>query len=291
MRCRWMVCGLATAWLLTACAFEPGAPWGRLEITPQLQWPDRPGRVTPEGHWETLAGYELRLDRVAVGIESASVVARAGAGAGESVVFDPASPPPGYSLCHNGHCHRDDGALVDYEDIQAELDAAAGNTGRTWVQEYNETPVDLLHGGAPQALTCMESCELPRGELIVTRAQLNLSSLHVEARVFDVRLPNGEADITLAVPIAASVSAPVDYAGDVDRFRKIGVRVELAYVAPYRLFDALDFAELIEGAADPGPVDIGTPAVAAQLAEVLSTDGELSAHVTRFDPQPHQGEY
>ncbi len=34
--------------------------------------------------------------------------------------FDPQNPPPQYSLCHNGHCHHDDGHLVDYEDIVLE---------------------------------------------------------------------------------------------------------------------------------------------------------------------------
>ena len=30
-------------------------------------------------------------------------------------------PPPGYSLCHGGHCHTTDGGIESYEEIEAKL--------------------------------------------------------------------------------------------------------------------------------------------------------------------------
>ncbi|MCB9762153.1 MAG: hypothetical protein H6739_20305 [Alphaproteobacteria bacterium] len=87
----------------------------------------------------------LREDGTTITITSASLQPawlslQSISGAGST--FDPADPPEGYGLCHSGHCHRDDGALVDYVDIQAEL--AGGDLTFEDVVTWSGLEVDLL---------------------------------------------------------------------------------------------------------------------------------------------------
>lgn len=112
---------------LAGCAWGPGGGFATLQkaVTTQAL-PISADRLDEAGRWKTDNGYRLtvaeKLVRVHIGAvtidgaPSAAAVAAAG-----SAAFDPANPPPGYSLCHGGHCHRADGALVDYADIQASL--------------------------------------------------------------------------------------------------------------------------------------------------------------------------
>ena len=46
----------------------------------------------------------------------------------------PGKPPPGYTLCHNGHCHHPSGRLVPYAEIEAEL--AGGGVGTAAVVRW-----------------------------------------------------------------------------------------------------------------------------------------------------------
>ena len=97
---------------LSACA-DPGLPWGWVEAEVQGSFDPDEGRLDDEGRLKTSGNYALALDTVEVTFDALTVVL-AGAGTAD---FDPANPPEGYSLCHNGHCHSDAGALVDYEII------------------------------------------------------------------------------------------------------------------------------------------------------------------------------
>jgi hypothetical protein len=115
---------------LAGCAWGPGAGFATLQkaVTTQAL-PISADRLDETGRWKTDNGYRLTIAERLVRVHVAGVTidgpAAAGAAATASAAFDPANPPPGYSLCHGGHCHRADGALVDYADIQASL--AGGN--------------------------------------------------------------------------------------------------------------------------------------------------------------------
>lgn len=41
----------------------------------------------------------------------------------EEVVFDPRNPPPGFTVCHRNHCHREGGGVASYSQVMAEIGA------------------------------------------------------------------------------------------------------------------------------------------------------------------------
>ncbi len=60
-----------------------------------------PERDVGDG-WQRLASdFEVKLDDVSLTLQALALLP----GAEAALAFDPAAPPPGYSLCHNGHCH------------------------------------------------------------------------------------------------------------------------------------------------------------------------------------------
>ena len=83
---------------LTACALEDGKPWTTVEITANLTW-DQSARIQEDGRFLTSKNYlisfeELKFVFLELLVTSSTV---------ETLSFDPGSPPPGYSLCHQGH--------------------------------------------------------------------------------------------------------------------------------------------------------------------------------------------
>ncbi|HEY0712676.1 MAG TPA: hypothetical protein VGF45_08385, partial [Polyangia bacterium] len=105
----------ALATTLAGCQLEPGN-WF-LNLSPRLsaQYLEVPERAIEPG-WQKLASeYQVRVTTAELHIRKIDLIAAPASAA----AFDPANPPPGYSLCHNGHCHAADGRLVAYDDIVA----------------------------------------------------------------------------------------------------------------------------------------------------------------------------
>ena len=101
---------LCTALITPACTLEGGQPWGQVDFGVSVLSMDTAGRM--EGNLiKTADNYGLEIETLTVEFAAVSAVQTTSAGAG----FDPAQPPEGYSLCHNGHCHSADGRLVAYE--------------------------------------------------------------------------------------------------------------------------------------------------------------------------------
>src|SRR5690349_12654412 len=93
------------ALVFVGCAGTPGEGFASLTPTARLGFASQ-GRAL-EGGWMQLdTDFQVRLSRARANISAIHL----GASSGGSSTFDPARPPPGYSLCHNGHCHRSDGA-------------------------------------------------------------------------------------------------------------------------------------------------------------------------------------
>ncbi|MBA2661357.1 MAG: hypothetical protein H0U74_03630 [Bradymonadaceae bacterium] len=97
--------------LAGACAFEPGEPWGYVETTITLSEIDEPAAIT--------------ISSVELGLRTLRLYST-GSASGPAADFDPANPPPGFSLCHNGHCHADDGSLPSYAEVAAAGQGSAG---------------------------------------------------------------------------------------------------------------------------------------------------------------------
>lgn len=117
---------------MLGCTLPPGEPWQTVTMTTDAVF-DTDGRVGDNGRFRTSKSYEIEFESVALTgygfrIEGLTIVAGL-------ETFDPLNPPAGYSLCHNGHCHYSDGSLVDYEDIQEELNQASGATASSFFQE------------------------------------------------------------------------------------------------------------------------------------------------------------
>lgn len=224
---------------ISACAWEAGQPFAT--VTPNLD-----ARVyTPEGRdagmgWQKLSSeYQVRFDRME--LEAGEIVMiDIGLGA---LGFDPANPPAGYSLCHNGHCHSGDGRLVSYEEIAAEL--AQGSAARR-VLALPVGALDLV-AGESRTLSCVPDCDLPLAE--ITQASLDVVRVQAAGLVRDGLEPariDGEVAFTLDVTLPAD--SPLIMTGSVeliaDRSHDPDVDLRIALLISSKIFDDVKWADL-----------------------------------------------
>jgi hypothetical protein len=256
--------------LLTGCAWSDGEGFATVEPSASARYERLADRQQPEG-WEQLSSsFQIQLTRAQLTVPRIELQGGAQAGGGGGS-FDPANPPPGYTLCHNGHCDREDGALVPYDEVAAEL-AGGGSAPRTLVSLPLGT-VDLLQAAQPVVPACEPSCDLPRTEL--QRARWTLGALRLEGRVRDglaaARLP-GAPTFLLALEGEdsglAALSTALDLPSDRTEPPRISMALELALSA--RLFDGIDWSSAkVQG----DHIDLQAPgneALRAQLLENLS---------------------
>lgn len=158
---------------LNACTIDDGNPWGEASFELKAQF-DRANRG--EDRLRTSKDFEVQLDSVELEISTVSI----GLGQGEVTGFDPANPPEGYSLCHNGHCHAADGRLVDYEDIAAEI--SGGQVGAELIGAVDRSISAL--DAEPIPVDC-GPCELERASF--RTATIRVESLAMTGIVTDLR--------------------------------------------------------------------------------------------------------
>jgi hypothetical protein len=247
---------------LAACAWGPGEPFATLSarIEARLEVPG--GRDLGDG-WQMLASnYQIAIDTLE--LETGGVALNdAGAGGG---VFDPANPPPGYSLCHNGHCHAEDGSLVSYEDIAAGL---GGGGGLVTVVTLPVGTIDVSEGVA-RDLECAPSCDLPLASIVL--AELDVTRVRAGGRVRDGREPariDEQAwSLDLAFPADAPLVLSTPLSLPADRVHEPGVELALSLAITSRIFDDVAWAAI----SDPGLALEGDPearaAIIAALGEV-----------------------
>ena len=256
--------GVVSIWLLGGCAFSDGEPWGevRFALTAAL---DESGRAV-DGGYETSNDYVVRVESFEIEFQDVSVSAASAAAAD----FDPADPPAGYSLCHNGHCHSDDGQLVDYDEIAIEL-AGASSEGGTTLQAI-ATVVALSEEELALPLgVCSNACRLERVRLglVSLRATGVSLRLHVtDRRLGDAqRIPDEGVTIELSSDDLLEWSSPLSERVD----GRADPLIELAvdFRVPVTVFDGLDWS------ADEAPPELFTN---------LLDDAALEVHVVRH---PH----
>jgi hypothetical protein len=269
---------------LGGCAWEPGQGFTVVQPTVRAAYETLPTREAADDYQRLSSDYQVRVDSAELELSDIELLASSG-GAGGS--FDPANPPPGYSLCHGGHCHRDDGALIPYEQIAAELGGGGGP--RKVVTLPVGEPMNLL---APEVRTvgCTPDCELPRAE--VSQGRWGLETLRIEGTVRDSRpTPRfpGERRFRLNLPQAGNSEAPVAVlAGPVDlpsdRVHPPRAKLALNLVLTAALFDPLDWVKL--AVETEGVVDFDNPANAEAREALLERLAQVSpqAEVTRGDP-------
>jgi hypothetical protein len=256
---------------LGGCATSEGQPFGtlRAELDAAMRMPS--DREVGSG-WQKLANdFQIRVTDGQLAMDGIELVDVGGAAA---AAFDPANPPPGFSLCHNGHCHSDDGALVDYADIAAALAGNAGNS--TTVKRLGVPAIDLLQPG-PTPLECDEHCALPESHVGLLR--LTAHHLSVAGRVRDGRAEPrfaGERDFAVAIDLeeplddeaAPGIQAqPLDLPVDDDAPGRITLR--LTQPLSTALFDAVAFDAIAPSTTGVLELATGSPGSHA-IAEAFS---------------------
>jgi hypothetical protein len=257
--------------LIAGCAWGDGQPFATVDaqLSAALEVPaDR----DLGGGWQQLAsGYEVRIDALVVEAEELTLV---DSGTGPST-FDPANPPPGYSNCHGGHCHADDGSLVDYADIEAEL--AGGGAGATEVLFMPLGELDLA-AGVDRALDCEPDCTLPLAH--VSAARMHVTGLRVAGVVRDGRAEpriDGEVPFVLDLDIEALTGDHLELIGltdlPADRGHDPQITMTVALRPTVALFDAVDWAALPEAT----PLDLA-PASVDLIARLSATTLEITTN-------------
>lgn len=234
---RSLVSALLAGAASTACTFDDGRPWGEAQVRLRVGFEVSDDRAL-DGAVRTSRDYAVHLERLTVTLDAlrlSQAEAETSPGA-----FDPAAPPPGYSLCHNGHCHAADGRLVDYADIEAEvLGASATGASTERVLELQlEVPVGGEVDGPEVRL------DLPTGALV--SLGLVVSSVRLEGRVDDLRsqrrLAADDQAFDYTLPVTAELIAPLDGAVGRDGPPRFLLQAHLAL--PVALLDRIDFADV-----------------------------------------------
>jgi hypothetical protein len=224
---------------LSGCIFTPGQPWGVANVSLDAVFaPDNTRLV--DGRLITAKDYAVALDDVRVTFGELFLVQSSGGGA---LSFDPATPPPGFSLCHNGECHRDTGEIISYAEVEAEL--AGGTAAPTGLAVDVDFTTPLTNAPVVLPAACGD-CVLERGT--ITLAQLDVVSVSVRGTAFDrrddARLPEGglpfEIDIPVGAPVVAELAIPVE------RFEAIDINLPLRFSLGVTLLDGIDFAESLD---------------------------------------------
>ena len=256
---------------MAGCAWEPGGPFAEISTELDARWRVAPGRDAGGG-WQRLASdYQVRVDAAAWTTSKLVLVARAEAAVG----FDPASPPPGYSLCHNGHCHAADGRLVSYEDIALEL---SGGRPPPPALELPTGAIDLIAGRRVELDCAGAPCDLARGA--IGRVELEVTALSLAGAVRDARTPPRRAEAAFSA--AVTLARPVRPAGalelPVDRASAPRIRLAVGAHPGAEIFDAIDWAAL--GA---GPIDLAAAPEAMTAITTAIGEVELELGVDRGD--------
>ncbi len=216
----------------SACAFGDGDPWGVAEVDLSAELALESGRVDAQGRVATSRDFALAIETLTLYVDRVELVQGVSA-----TDFDPANPPAGYGLCHNGHCHRDDGALIPYEEIAGDASSA------TVTPLESGATLDLMTGlAATTRVDCAdERCDVPRGEIASIGV---VGDLEVRARVFDTRSGDQARLPAEGVEVAFrtnTISIDTPWERDVDNGSPLVVGVDLVLVIPGSVFDGVDW--------------------------------------------------
>lgn len=259
---RWLVWGVV-ALTVAGCIQGPGTGFATVQggsVATFLALPA--GRLDAAGGWKTSNGYVVFPTNDSLALEAKQVVLLAPATAGTGATgrtFDPAKPPPNYTLCHGGHCHRNDGTLIAYDEVQAELVGGGSASAAAVVvalRPRNADPIRLpLAGSAGLEFgPCDPTCDLPRGKL--TRARLELVRLLANGTVASQpgspALGVGAHHWTLNLPLD-TVELAGAIQGVIDRDQAAAFRVSGTLKLSDTLFDGVDWPRLV---ATDDPIDL-----------------------------------
>ncbi|MFU8806274.1 MAG: hypothetical protein ACNA8W_20860, partial [Bradymonadaceae bacterium] len=198
-----------------SCAFTDGEPWGYVDTTIAVDEIDSTSTFS-------INTQSARIDVVRL-YSPAS-------GGGAITDFDPANPPPGYTLCHGDHCHADDGRLVSYDEIIA---GGAASTGPALVASDR---IEAVLEGRQTASTQLKISN-----------QTTLSEAEVELATFQLKgtieRSDGTFPVTVSLPVAGlriTGSVFLSIGADTAHHQALEVRLGL----PVDLLDGIDVESL-----------------------------------------------
>jgi hypothetical protein len=259
---RWTYLSVSLGLALAGCANGPGEPFGVIaaRLSADLVVPD--GRAAGDG-WQRLDNdFQVQIERLVIEGQAIELLDAGG----PALAFDPANPPAGYSLCHGGHCHADDGRLVSYEEIAAEL---AGGGGPVPVVRFSIGTIDVA-GRTERELECEPGCDLPRAEVGIVR--FPVTGLEASGLVRD-----GRAEQRIAGEIAWTLEldreeVPVhlfdrDIGLSIDRGEDPAIDLTIRLRVSAALLDGIAWSELL---VDRRTIQLDAdPAAAESVAQAL----------------------
>ncbi len=259
---------LASLAVLTGCTFSDGTPWGRIEraeLSIELSVPD--GRLDTQGRFKTSLDYRIELTSLRVDYTRLSVSTQAKG----TKVFDPAQPPAGCTLCHNGHCHCD-AELVAYEDLAVQASAGGSevtlgiNRSLDALNDTKEIELDACTAGA---------CDLPRGAL--SAVTVGVTMIQVEGTVWDARgTPRFENAMPFIIQAQLSDRLQGPLEGVLDRTSGWMLHVTARHEIDETFFDGIDWANHLTQGAWPEQTPIE---VSEYLQKAMTERATLHASV------------
>ena len=219
---------------LSACTFEPGTGFSTLEQVRVL--------ASAPDTFRTDLGHDVVLDRLEIEPGALALQELVGGSGG----FDPADPPEGFTLCHNGHCHADDGSLPTY----AEVEAMLSGEGASW-----DTVVEVVLGTIEPLTEVPLIAEGVRPSPSLPASDIGHLALPVIQLVLGGQVGTDRLEVVLRsdLVLGGSLSLPVDRRAE----PRVALDVELQ-LSP-DLLDGIDWPTLaidglvsIEAPDDPG---------------------------------------
>ncbi len=263
-----------------SCTFAgDGQPWGEVafDVTATFE----PAERLREGRVLTSRNYAVEVQRIELQLTSVALTL---APSGAATDFDPANPPEGFSLCHNGHCHADSGELVDYEDVALVVARQQGVAGGV-TQAIDGTTVLSTTAQQIPLEACSNDCLLGVGSLSST--SLTVGSIKIEGRVFDTL--TGEAARLNPEGVAISATVPLNMtmerqiAGEVGKSDPVGIGVGVDFAITGQLFDRIEWAAFVADPQDSTTQNTLTnnEEFRALMAENMSEETRMDVAVSR----------
>ena len=265
---------------LTACALPDGEAWQQAELEVNAVF-EVNGRIQENGRFKTSKSYEIAFESVE--ITGLGFRTEALSSSTPLEIFDPSNPPEGYNLCHNGHCHNENNELIDYQDIQEELNQASGAAANSLFQGLNN-PISFgsFESDQSQRLSlgpCTDPyqvCDLG-ADAQVAKVVFEPLGASVSMRVYhDGTLPEEGLELTRFVnfetPISLTLSSPPSLENGT-----LGINL----LIDKSLWDSIDFVL----ATELNPTNDTTEWVEAELNSLLVE--AFSQHLTlQTTPSP-----
>jgi len=245
----------------SACTFEDGTGFATVRGA-QLEVSFQPGARALDGAVLTSGGYRVRLESFSAELQSFELDELTSSGGAS---FDPANPPPGYTLCHGGHCHAVDGRLVDYADVEAEL--AGGGSSLSAIATFPiGTTIDLLAGERIELDAVEPSRELPRAN--VRKSALTFARAEVSGSVSGGPPELAETPLSVALS-GARPTGPVEL--EITRDGPAELRLDALLGIDGTLFDDVDWA----GLAGDGAIVVEPESPAAETLTTALSNNEI----------------